>query len=70
MEGVEEYPILSQVSAGDIRAMLPPNPPDEGESFDRIMQDVDEIILPGIGYRLDLKRGLWGLRWCGVFLVG
>jgi aromatic-L-amino-acid decarboxylase len=48
MEEVEKYPVLSQVQPGDIRAKLPPHPPQEGESMEALLHDMDEIIMPGI----------------------
>lgn len=48
LEQVEEYPVLSQVHPGDIRARLPAAAPQDGESFDRVLADLDEVILPGI----------------------
>ncbi len=48
MEEVESYPVLSQVQPGDIRAQLPPHPPEEGESMDAVLRDMDGIIMPGI----------------------
>lgn len=48
LEHVEEYPVMSPVKPGEIRAKLPAVAPEKGESFERILHDVDEIILPGI----------------------
>ena len=48
MERVDTLPVLSQVAPGDIRAKLPSSPPEQGESFDKILQDVDDIVMPGI----------------------
>lgn len=48
LEGIEHYPVLSQVSPGDVRAKLPLSAPVEGEPFDAILRDVNEIIMPGI----------------------
>jgi aromatic-L-amino-acid decarboxylase len=45
---VESLPVLSQVKPGEVRARLPEHPPQQGESFDAMLRDVDEIILPGI----------------------
>ncbi len=45
---VESYPVLSRVSPGEIRSQLPAHPPVTGESFDSILKDIDEIIMPGI----------------------
>jgi aromatic-L-amino-acid/L-tryptophan decarboxylase len=47
-ERIESYPVLSQVRPGEIRASLPPAPPEQGEPFEAILKDVDELILPGI----------------------
>ncbi|UCC92918.1 MAG: DegT/DnrJ/EryC1/StrS family aminotransferase [Thermoplasmata archaeon] len=48
MERVEGYPVLSQVSPGDINRQLPPSPPAEGEPYDDLMTDLDKLIMPGI----------------------
>ncbi len=47
-EKIESFPVLSRVEPGDIRKRLPPRPPQTGESFDAMMRDVEEIVLPGI----------------------
>jgi aromatic-L-amino-acid decarboxylase len=47
-EQVDSLPVLSQVEPGQIRASLPPDPPVQGESFEVILNDVTELILPGI----------------------
>jgi aromatic-L-amino-acid decarboxylase len=48
MEEIESRPVLSQVRPGEVRAQLPAHPPAEGESFDDVLRDLDEIILPGV----------------------
>lgn len=45
---VESLPVLAQTSPGQIRATLPAAPPAHGESFDKIIADVERLILPGI----------------------
>ena len=45
---IEEFPVLSQVSPGEIRASLPAQAPQQGEPFDTILGDVEKLILPGI----------------------
>jgi len=47
-EQIERYPVLSQVQPGEIRAALPEHPPMTGEAFDRLLSDVEQIIMPGI----------------------
>jgi aromatic-L-amino-acid decarboxylase len=48
MERVESLPVLSQVEPGQIRARLPEAAPRQGETFDAILGDVADLILPGI----------------------
>jgi aromatic-L-amino-acid decarboxylase len=48
MERVEEYPVLSKVKPGDVRAQLPGHPPKTGEPFHQVLADLDRIVIPGI----------------------
>ena len=48
LENVESRPVLSQVQPGDIRKQLPACAPEQGESFEAMLQDMQEVILPGI----------------------
>jgi aromatic-L-amino-acid decarboxylase len=48
MENVEEYPVKSQVQPGEIFSRLPDVPPSYPESFSALMEDFNEIIMPGI----------------------
>lgn len=48
LENVEQYPVLAQVEPGQVRAQLPPHPPDAPEAFEALMADVERVILPGI----------------------
>lgn len=45
---VEQYPVLSRSTPGSIRAQLPAQAPENGESFEAILADVNRIILPGL----------------------
>ena len=45
---IESFPVLSQVKPGEVRASLPANPPLHGESFDAVLRDVENLILPGV----------------------
>ena len=47
-ERIETFPVKSRVQPGEIRAALPAHAPDEGESFEAMMRDVEKLILPGI----------------------
>src|SRR3990172_9386799 len=48
LENVERYPVLARVEPGAVRAKLPADPPQDGEPFESILRDVEEIIMPGI----------------------
>ena len=48
MEDVEHYPVLSQSKPGEIRDKLPSKPPENGELFENMLADLDNLILPGI----------------------
>ena len=47
-ERIESFPVMSRVCPGDVRASLPEVPPREGEPFDTMLRDVENLILPGI----------------------
>jgi aromatic-L-amino-acid decarboxylase len=48
MESVEDYPVLAQVKPGEIRSQLPDHPPEQGEPFEAVMADLNEIVMPGV----------------------
>ncbi len=48
MENVEQYPVKSAVLPGEIFNKINECPPSDSESFDDLMKDFNEIILPGI----------------------
>jgi aromatic-L-amino-acid/L-tryptophan decarboxylase len=48
LERVGDYPVLAQVEPGEIRARLPESPPERGEPFAAVLEDLDEILLPGL----------------------
>lgn len=49
-ENIEDYPVRSKLSPGDILKKLPKSPPNEGEEFSNIMKDFNDIIIPGISH--------------------
>jgi aromatic-L-amino-acid decarboxylase len=44
----EKFPVLAKVTPGQVRDGLPPDAPRSGESFDRIFEDFERVVLPGI----------------------
>jgi aromatic-L-amino-acid decarboxylase len=47
-ERVESLPVLSRVAPGAVRAQLPSSPPEVGEPFAALLDDMDRIIVPGL----------------------
>jgi aromatic-L-amino-acid decarboxylase len=45
---VESRKVIAQSAPGDIKAMLPPTPPKQGEPFDEIAADIDRVVMPGV----------------------
>lgn len=43
-----KYPVLARVAPGDITSALPPAAPSDGESFERMFADFEQVLLPGI----------------------
>jgi len=48
LDALREYPVLSQVEPGEIRAALPAAPPDEPEAFAAVLDDLERVLLPGV----------------------
>lgn len=48
LENPERYPVLSTVHPNDIIDGLPAHGPGQGESIERIFEDFERIVLPGI----------------------
>jgi aromatic-L-amino-acid decarboxylase len=48
MERIEELPVLARVAPGDVIARMPDHPPAQGEPWDRIMADLDDVVVPGL----------------------
>jgi len=48
LAGVGDFPVLSRVRPGEIRGRLPQHVPEKGEPFPAMLQDFEDIVLPGI----------------------
>ncbi|WP_236796669.1 aminotransferase class I/II-fold pyridoxal phosphate-dependent enzyme [Amycolatopsis sp. GM8] len=48
LAGIEKYPVRSQSRPGEVRAMLPAHPPEQGEPYEKVLADLDRVIMPGI----------------------
>ncbi len=48
LDGIEREPVLSMAEPGDVRARLPVDPPERGEDMDELLQDLQDVVMPGI----------------------
>lgn len=48
LERIETLPVSSRVEPGDVRAALPPSPPEHPEPFESVLADIDRVIVPGL----------------------
>jgi len=48
LQRVADLPVAPSVSPGDVRAALPDAPPEQGEAFEAMLRDLDELIVPGL----------------------
>ncbi|TMA38807.1 MAG: aspartate aminotransferase family protein [Deltaproteobacteria bacterium] len=47
---VAQLPVMSRAEPGEVAARLPVSPPQEAESFDGVLRDVEEILVPGLSH--------------------
>jgi aromatic-L-amino-acid/L-tryptophan decarboxylase len=45
---VESQPVMAQTAPGAVKAMLPGTPPQQPETFEAILHDLDTIVTPGL----------------------
>ena len=48
LDTVGDLPVWSEVEPGDIAAMIPDAAPEDPEPFERLLADLDDVVLPGI----------------------
>ncbi len=48
LEHPEDFPVLTQVAPNDLKAALPDRPPREPEALDKILDDFEKLVVPGI----------------------
>jgi len=47
-ERIDELPVLAPIEPGDLKAKLPGEPPQSGESMHEIIGDIDRLIVPAL----------------------
>ena len=45
---IEEFPVLAAIEPGDLKAQLPSSPPQHGEPMEKIISDLDRLIVPAL----------------------
>ncbi|HEX5873909.1 MAG TPA: pyridoxal-dependent decarboxylase [Pyrinomonadaceae bacterium] len=45
---IEERPVLAAIEPGDLKAQLPEAPPQQGEPMEKIIADLDRLIVPAL----------------------
>ena len=48
LEHVRDHPVLAQVEPGELRARLPPTPPETAEPFAAVLRDLDDVLMPAV----------------------
>jgi aromatic-L-amino-acid decarboxylase len=48
LENIEQFEVLPKIKPGEIKSVLPDQPPITGESIEMILADVNKKIMPGI----------------------
>lgn len=48
MEGVHNRRVVPSIEPGYLRELLPEQPPDQPESYEKVMQDFEAYIMPGV----------------------
>jgi len=48
LANVEQHPVISPVTPGEIRAALPSSAPEQPEPFENVIADLNTVIMPGI----------------------
>jgi aromatic-L-amino-acid decarboxylase len=48
LDTVESHSVRSRLRPGEVRAELPEHPPEHGEPYERVLADLERVVLPGI----------------------
>ncbi len=48
LDGIESLPVLPKIKPGEIKSKLPKKFPEKAEPFENLLNDLNELILPGV----------------------
>lgn len=57
LEGIEGRQVYPDVQPGYLRALVPTSAPEEPDTFEDIINDVEKIIMPGVSLPPTLENG-------------
>ena len=52
LENIRDRPVLPSVQPGYIRQVVPDLPPEDGEQWQQIFNDIEKVIMPGVSSHL------------------
>ena len=61
LENIHERQVLPKVVPGYMKDLLPSDPPEEAESWDKIMPDIERVIMPGVSNTITSFILQWNL---------
>ena len=47
---VADHPVMARTAPGEVKARLPQSPPEQPEPFERVLADLDTIVMPGLSH--------------------
>ena len=50
LENIRDRPVLPSVQPGYIKEFIPDLPPEEGETWSSIFNDIEKVIMPGVSH--------------------
>lgn len=50
LDNVRDRPVLPSVEPGFLRHMIPDEAPQEPESWDAILEDIERVVMPGVSW--------------------
>jgi aromatic-L-amino-acid decarboxylase len=48
LDSIEKRPVLPQIKPGYLRELIPDQAPEESETWNDLMKDIERVIMPGI----------------------
>lgn len=49
LENIEQRPVYPDVEPGYLRSLIPEEAPEEPETYEDVVKDIERVIMPGVG---------------------